>query len=175
MNKPLLSTIFIIILTCSIYIYLNFIGNSDYFVLFGLNELFFAGAYWQVLTSIFLHGSLEHLVFNMLALYAFAYQLERALGHLNFLALYLLGGIITNIISLSYLYFKNVNMVGASGAICVLLGFMAFFIPQMRKGLLIGVVAMSFAPLILGANIAWYAHLIGFGVGFLFGFLKAKR
>ena len=175
MNKPLLSTISIIILTICAYFYLNFLNNTDYFIILSLNELFFAGAYWQVLTSIFLHGSLEHLAFNMLALYAFAYRLERALGHLNFLLLYLLGGIITNIISLSYLYFQNVNMVGASGAICVLLGFMAFFIPQMRKGLLIGVVAMSFAPLILGANIAWYAHLIGFGVGYLFGFLKAKR
>ena len=131
---------------------------------------------WKVISAMFMHGSLEHLAMNMLSLYAFAYRLERALGAFYFALLYLIGGILTNILSLSYLYINaDVNMVGASGAICVLLGFMAYFLPDMRKGLFIGLIFMSFAPMFLGAQIAWYAHLFGFGVGYVLALLKDRE
>ena len=77
---------------------------------------------------------------------------------------------------LATLYFEPYsNLVGASGAICVLFGFMAYFMPMLRSGLFLGLLIMSFVPMLLGVQVAWYAHLFGFGVGFGAGFLKAKK
>ena len=72
------------------------------------------------------------------------------------------------------MFFNDVNMVGASGAISVLLGFLAFYDRASAKGLFIALMLMSFAPLLLGVNVAWYAHLFGFGVGFGAGFLRKR-
>ena len=40
---------------------------------------------------------------------------------------------------------------------------------------IIVILLVSFAPLLMGVSVAWYAHLIGFGVGYLAGFLKVFR
>lgn len=49
--------------------------------------------YWQYLTSMFMHGSIPHLLFNMLALWMFGAALERLWGGARFLIFYLLCGI----------------------------------------------------------------------------------
>lgn len=166
----------LVILSVLVYIFTSFSVSDYYFLLLALNALFFEGFYHQLLSSIFMHGSAEHLAMNMLALIAIGYRLERALGAFNFALLYLLGGVLTNLLSLSYLYFEPYsNLVGASGAICVLIGFMAYFMPMLRSGLFVGLMLMSFVPMLLGVQVAWYAHLFGFGVGFGAGFLKAKK
>ncbi|ANE35866.1 putative membrane protein (rhomboid family) [Campylobacter iguaniorum] len=143
---------------------------------FGLNKLFFAGAYWQILTTMFLHGSFTHIIMNMAVLFQFGTIFERYLGGVKFLLLYMIGGVLTSLLSLSYLFINpTVNLVGASGAICVLLGFMANLDRYSRKGLIIALLLMSFAPLLLGINIAWYAHLFGFGIGYLAGYMRIFR
>ena len=134
----------------------------EFSLVFGLNALFFNGAWWQVLSTMFLHGSLVHLLMNMAVLFQFGALIERGIGAL------------TSLLSLSYLFFNDVNMVGASGAISVLLGFLAFYDRASAKGLFIALMLMSFAPLLLGVNVAWYAHLLGFGVGFGAGFLRKR-
>ena len=166
----------LVILNVLVYIFTSLSVSDYYYMLLGLNALFFEGFYHQLLSSIFMHGSAEHLGMNMLALIAFGCRLERALGAFNFALLYLLGGVLTNLLSLSYLYFEPYsNLVGASGAICVLFGFMAYFKPMLRSGLFVGLLIMSFVPMLLGVQVAWYAHLFGFGVGFGAGFLKARK
>ena len=35
-----------------------------------------------------------------------------------------------------------------------------------RKGLIIAILLMSFAPVAMGINVAWYAHIIGFALGY---------
>lgn len=167
----------LVLISVLLYIFTSSSVDADYYyTILGLNALFFKGLYHQLLSSIFMHGSAEHLGMNMLALIAFGYRLERALGVVGFVLLYLLGGVLTSALSLSYLYFEPYsNLIGASGAVCVLLGFMAYFMPQLRSGLFIGLLIMSFAPMLLGVQVAWYAHIFGFGVGFGAGFLKASK
>ncbi|QQF51683.1 rhomboid family intramembrane serine protease [Campylobacter fetus subsp. venerealis] len=170
------ATPFLIAINAVVYFLEYFVYNSRSFsIFFGLNELFFKGAYWQLITTMFLHGSLMHILMNMAVLYQFGMLLERYLGSVKFLLLYIVGGVITSALSLSYLMFANVNLVGASGAISVLLGFMANLDRYSRKGLIIAILLMSFAPLLLGINIAWYAHLFGFAIGYLAAFLKVFR
>ena len=166
----------VIALNCAIYFLEYFVYNPyEFSIFFGLNELFFAGAYWQILTSMFIHGSFMPILMNMLVLYALRMVLERYLGWIKFGILYIFGGVITGFLSLGYLAFESVNLVGASGAISVLLGFLACIDKFNRKGLIIVILLVSFAPLLMGVSVAWYAHLIGFGVGYLAGFLKVFR
>ena len=166
----------VIALNCAIYFLEYFVYNPyEFSIFFGLNELFFAGAYWQILTSLFIHGSFMHILISMIVLYQFGMILERYLGWIKFGILYIFGGVITGFLSLGYLAFESVNLVGASGAISVLLGFLACIDKFNRKGLIIVILLVSFAPLLMGVSVAWYAHLIGFGVGYLAGFLKVFR
>ena len=166
----------VIALNCAIYFLEYFVYNPyEFSIFFGLNELFFAGAYWQILTSMFIHGSFMHILMNMIVLYQFGMILERYLGWIKFGILYIFGGVITGFLSLGYLAFESVNLVGASGAISVLIGFLACIDKFNRKGLIIVILLVSFAPLLMGVSVAWYAHLIGFGVGYLAGFLKVFR
>ena len=58
-------------------------------------------------------------------------------------------------------------MIGASGVISMLLGMLTFLDKQNAKGLVIAILLMSFIPILMGVNIAWYAHIIGFGVGYI--------
>lgn len=78
----------------------------------------------------------------------------------------------TSLLSFVYIYvmFKTngtfINLVGASGAISLLLGVLAFLDASSRKGLIIAILLMSFAPVAMDVNVAWYAHIIGFALGY---------
>lgn len=79
-----------------------------------------SGEWWRVLTAMFLHGGPLHLLFNLACLYAVGSRLERLLGSVVFLAVYLATGAIGTLVSL--LVHPDVVSVGASGAIFGLIG-----------------------------------------------------
>ena len=141
----------------------------------GLNMYFLeAGLYWQPLSSMFAHGGIGHLGMNMFVLYQFGNLIERYRGKKELFIVYFLGGLLTSFLSFAYIYFLDpqVNLVGASGAICVLMGYIAYFDKFQRKGIITWVLIISVAPLLIGLPIAWYAHFIGLGIGFLFGIIR---
>lgn len=139
---------------------------------------------YQLLTSIFLHGNLAHLVLNMYALYAFGKPLEKRWGNWQFLAFYLVVGILANAASYCFFHFTNahnVALIGASGAIYgVLLAFGAYY-PEI-KVLLFFIIPLKIkwmVPLfavielfieITGSadGIAHITHLFGFVFAFLY-------
>lgn len=89
-----------------------------------------SGEYWRLITPMFLHGNLLHLLFNNWALYAVAFQMEALLGGRKFLALYFLAGIAGNIASAVW----SLNLsVGASGALFGLLGCAWYFERTIHK------------------------------------------
>ena len=97
---------------------------------------------------------------------------------------YTVGGVLTQILSFIYIYFafeneKFINLVGASGALCMLFGMLATRVLYSDKKAWFGyfaiVVAMSFLPLLMGINVAWYAHFIGWGIGCLYAKFYLKR
>lgn len=170
----------ILLILANVFIY--FAVPYAYYSLFGLNILFFQkNAFWQIASSFFLHANITHLVVNMIVLFQFGRILENYLGSLKFLLLYLVGGLLCSLLSAFYIYFvflawgELANVVGASGAICVLMGYYGLVDSNSLKGLIVAVALMSFIPLLMGVNIAWYAHIFGFACGFIFGKLKEKR
>lgn len=171
------ATVTLIIINAICFLAAYFLQNSAEY--FGLNIFFFNGAYWQILTSMFMHAGIFHIAMNMAVLWQFGTILEKFLGSLRFSLIYLILGILTNILCLAFVYFdftrgEIINVVGASGAICVLFGIVAFYDPRNAKGLFLMILIISFAPLLLGVNIAWYAHLLGFFLGYFYSFLRNK-
>ena len=95
------------------------------------------GQYWRLLTSVFLHAGLSHLGSNLLVQILMGNAVERNLGHIRYLALYLLSGIGGNVISVLYDRAQGVNiyLVGASGAVFGVMGTLFVLIIRGRKKL----------------------------------------
>jgi len=142
-------------------------------VIFGLNIYFFKYDLWyQPLSSMFIHGGIGHITMNMLVLYQFGRMIEPYMGKIRFAILYFVGGVFTSFATLAYMFLSTnwANVIGASGAICVLLGWYALRVPSERKAIMIWIVLISFAPLVIGLPIAWYAHIFGFIFGWIMGY-----
>lgn len=177
-KKDFTATNILIFVTVLAYILQINIKSGSIFM--GLNIYFLMGGfYWQPLSSIFSHGGIAHLGMNMFVLWQFGNMLERFIGAKKFVALYLITGIITSLLSFLYIFYVDiqVNLVGASGAICAILGFYAYFVKEERKAIVTWILLISVAPLLIGLPIAWYAHFIGLIVGFIYAivFKKLKK
>jgi rhomboid protease GluP len=88
------------------------------------------GEVWRLVTPVFLHGSLYHIAFNMLALFNLGRGQEARFGHLRFAALYFLGAFGGNV--LSFLLTPEASL-GASTAIFGLIAAEGIFLYQNRK------------------------------------------
>lgn len=80
-----------------------------------LREITLGGQQWRLLTSVFLHGGLIHLLFNMYALLYIGGLLESKFGNKNYIIAYIATGLFASIASISFN--DNIVSIGASGAI----------------------------------------------------------
>ncbi len=132
---------------------------------------------WRLVTSLFAHAGLFHILFNMYALFLFGVALEAMLGRVRFLVLYFLSGLGGS--AAMMVLAPGTPVVGASGAVFGL--FSAFFIIQRRLGVnstqLLVVIALNLAIGFFVPGIAWQAHLGGVIAGALAGlvFMATRR
>ena len=159
-------------ITILMYLIQTSIQNGGLYL--GLNMYFTQGFYWQILSTMFAHGGIGHLAMNMFVLYQFGNAIEMYRGKGEFILAYFVAGILTSIFSFLYIYYIDnfVNLVGASGAICALMGYIAYVDRFQRKAIITWVLIISVAPILIGLPIAWYAHFIGLGIGFLIGIVR---
>ena len=123
--KSRYSALILIGIMIAIFIIQNFSeGFTDYFV---LESADIYSRPWILLTSIFLHGSLIHLLSNMFALGLFGMILENITGTKKFLIIFLISGIAA---SFAASFFYSAAL-GASGAIFGVLGALAAMRPKM--------------------------------------------
>ena len=87
---------------------------------------------WNVITSMFLHGSWFHLLGNMWFLYLFGNNVEDSMGRGRFIVFYLLGGIAAALTQVALAPDAPVPMVGASGAISGVMGGYLVLYPRVR-------------------------------------------
>ncbi|MEV7228529.1 rhomboid family intramembrane serine protease [Polymorphospora sp. NPDC051019] len=131
------------------------------------------GEYYRMVTSLFLHYGVLHLLMNMWALWVLGRNLEAALGPLRFLGLYLLSGLGGSVAV--YYFAPNALTAGASGAIFGL--FAALFLLLRRMGrdtsavLPVIIINIVFTFAVPGISIA--GHLGGMVVGALVGTILA--
>jgi membrane associated rhomboid family serine protease len=139
------------------------------------------GQWWRLLTSMFLHGGLMHLLANMYALLLVGILLEPMLGKNRYLVSYLATGITGSIVS-TYMHKATVS-VGASGAIFGLYGiFLALMLtnvfPKKVKGsLLTGVIIMITMTFVtgLGGGVDNAAHVGGLLSGIIIGLMLTPQ
>ena len=122
-----------------------------------------------LITSIFMHGGWAHLGGNMLYLWIFGDNLENTLGHLRYLAFYLLTGIIASLVYVfsTYLFGDDplIPSLGASGAISGILGGYISLFPMRRVTVLI-FWFITHVPAIIVLGL-WIALQVVSGIGAL--------
>jgi membrane associated rhomboid family serine protease len=140
----------------------------------------------SVVTAMFMHGSWEHVLGNMLFLWIFGNNIEDRLGRRRFLVFYLLGGLTAALLQFLSGPGSDVPNIGASGAIAAVLGGYLilypraavityippiFFFPLPAVLFLIGWIVLQIYAVgyvqvgSAGGGVAYYAHIGGFVFG----------
>ncbi len=135
------------------------------------------GGYYTVLTGIFVHANLIHLLGNMIFLYIFGHILEGEVGAQRTAAVFFAGGIFSFILSIPF--YPGASMVGASAAIFAIMaavllvrqpGFSFQFLsptgPLVLLFFIFNIIAIRGGAI---GNVAYVSHIIGFVIGLLFG------
>ncbi|CAM2942452.1 rhomboid family intramembrane serine protease [Hathewaya histolytica] len=137
------------------------------------------GEYYRFLTSMFLHGGIVHLGFNMYALYSIGPLVDRVYGFKNFIKIYLISGITASFITSFNL--QGIS-IGASGAIFGLLGATLIFAYKLRnnigKGFLYNIIIVIITNIFIGItlpNIDNSAHIVGLLSGMLVSLILYKE
>ena len=145
-----------------------------------------------IITSMFIHGGLAHIIGNMWFLWLFGDNVESVLGHLKYFLFYMVCGIGAALGQFLISTSSQVPMVGASGAIAGILGAYMIQFPKARVHVLVILIFITTiavpAQIVLGlwflmqltgglgtlgmdttGGVAWFAHVGGFisGVGLL--------
>jgi membrane associated rhomboid family serine protease len=155
---------------------------AGYFAFSGENLIH--GRIWTVVTGIFLHSNLTHLLGNMIFLYIFGNTLENELGEKWVIIPFLVGGIASFLLS-SLFYDPTVYMVGASAAIFSLTAIVMLLKPLKFSFYFLmplGLVAMIYfffnlVSVYIGSmgTVSYIGHVIGFGIGVPFGIASSKN
>jgi len=174
-----------IILAVDLFIYLLFLITGTWHVApdFALRMFVFSagsndailnqGAWWQLVTPIFLHIHFSHILFNAFSLFIFGPALEVMLGKWRYATAFLATGIIANIAAL-FLEPVGFSHYGASGALFGLLGIYIFLVIFKRESIsrqdqtvVFVIVLISLISSFIGADIDVMGHLIGFLSGLI--------
>lgn len=191
----------IVSVIASIVGFFLFNNYADYIALKPSNIL--QGKYlWTLVTHMFIHGSLTHLLVNMLALFSLGKLCEKIIGRKRFFWFYMTAGLAAGILSVlasgylgttelgaKILGSPDIFMVGASGAIFGIAGLYVILLPKL-KFMIIFLPFFSFpayviipltlalmwaASILFNWPIGNMAHLGGFLVGIFYGlYLKSK-
>jgi membrane associated rhomboid family serine protease len=171
---------FLIALNVLIFI-ITLLRPAEVISLFGLTPALLSSQPWTIITSMFVHGSIWHILFNMISLYFLGSFFIRAAGERSFLAVFFLGGLVGNLL-FALLADPFATGIGASGAIFALGGALAVMVPRVPVYIffipvpvplwvaIIIFFLFSFLP-----NIAWQAHLGGLLLGVIAGFILRRR
>jgi membrane associated rhomboid family serine protease len=183
----------LLIINAIVFVAMNLLGKEELFYDYGALHHWDSSHFkiWQIVTHIFMHGSLQHLFSNMFGLWMFGSILENKFGAKRFFNFYMLCGIGASLLHLGVLTFENnvqgigdINTatVGASGAIFGILfafGYLfpntelyMYFIPiPIKAKYFVGFYALfelySGVQHSAGDNVAHFAHLGGMLVAFI--------
>lgn len=181
------SSVSIIIIALNILVFIIMVFAGLGFISFDGQDLYawganyrpavISGQWWRLLTNIFLHGGLMHLIFNMYGLLFVSIFLEPVLGRAKFIIAYFLCGLLA---SLASIWWHPATLsVGASGAIFGLYGVLTALLTtnkadaNSKRGLLINNAIFIGINLIIGftGGVDNAAHIGGLLSGFIIGYV----
>lgn len=154
-----------------------------------LTEALNKGQYWRLITPIFIHFGIFHILFNGLWLWEFGRRIETVAGSFNFLMLVLVTGVVSNFSQ--YIWSGASLFGGMSGVIFGMLGFIwignkfsphpGFLLPKGIIGLMIGwllICMTGVIDILFQGSIANAAHaaglLVGMAMGAIFGIANRR-
>ena len=179
----------LIALNVLFFLYLEITGSSEnvYFMYtkgaMSAPAVLEDGEYYRLLTAMFMHFGIRHIMNNMLVLFVLGDNLERALGHVKYLIFYLLCGIGSNWVSMMAHSTDTMTVsAGASGAIFGVVGGLLYVVTA-NKGRLEDLstrqlVIMIFFSLYLGytsTGVDNTAHLSGLVIGIVLAIILYHR
>ncbi len=147
----------------------------------GINLLIKEGEWWRLITPMFVHIGFAHLLFNSFSLILFGPALEKYLGKIKFLGLYLGSGVFANCITY---FIKPIEYshIGASGAIFGLFGFYIamialknHFITRENRQIILPIVVIGVFMTFMQSGINTTAHIFGLLGGFIIGWVSGKK
>jgi membrane associated rhomboid family serine protease len=159
---------------------LEILDSAEALILMGAlsRDAVLAGEWWRLVTAVFLHGGVDHILGNALALFVLGMVCEHAFGRVQFVSLFVLSGIAGSVVSMLT---SPGPSVGASGAIFGLQGAAVVLFRRHRERLLvrdrrIGVVLIVWAiyTVALGVLTPYVDNGAHIG-GFIGGALLARR
>jgi membrane associated rhomboid family serine protease len=180
---PVVKQLLIINLAVFVIEWLPGVESAELNGIFGLvpADVFASGRVWQLVTYMFLHGGLFHILFNMLILWMFGSSVEARWGSRDFLTYYMICGVGGALLSWITGPNSQVAIIGASGAVLgVLVAYtlmypdrqvlIYFLFPIKMKYLIWVLVAIDLIGAFSGSQggTAHFAHLGGMATGFLF-------
>lgn len=125
----------------------------------------FEAAFLPLLTSLFLHAGIAHILGNMLFLWIFGDNVEAAFGHLWYLLFYLVCGVGAGLMHIAFNFNSHIPALGASGAISGVLGAYIVLEPRNRILTLIFIFVVRVpAVIVLGV---WFVLQFLSGIGSL--------
>jgi len=150
---------------------------------------FRGGMFWQPLTAMFMHGGFGHILFNMWGLYIFGGIVAPRLGGRAFFGLYMVTGLLGNLVWLAASWNNPAVLCGASGAVMAVTAAAAVMAPETPMLMLfipfpikLKTLAIVFFALELvleftgrQPGVANLVHIVGFISGYLFIKLFFRR
>lgn len=172
-KKPVVTYI-LIVLNLMVFLYGVLHGNDELINMFGNNyELVQNGEFYRLLTCMFVHADIMHILFNMIALYSIGPVVERYYGKSKFLLIYLVSGLLGSIFSGVFMTADSIS-IGASGAIFGLLGSICYFTYYYRatlqgilRGSIMPVIIINLVIGLISSSIDLSAHIGGLIGGIL--------
>ena len=181
---------FLIALNISIFVIELVIGGepiNKVIDLLGLTPALLSQQPWTIISSMFVHGDILHILFNMISLYFLGSFFIRAAGEKSFLIVFFLGGIVGNILFILLAHPLSTG-VGASGGVLALGGALAIMVPKapviifpipvpmpLWVATLIFFFILIILPMLVGGRISWQAHLGGLLLGLVAGLIFRRR
>jgi membrane associated rhomboid family serine protease len=105
---------------------------------------------YTLISYMFFHGDLMHLLGNMLFLWVFGDNVEDAVGHVKYLIFYIVCGVVAALVHVAVLNESPRPLIGASGAVAGVIAAYLMLHPRVR----VWVLALQFLPLQISAAIA---------------------
>lgn len=186
-QKPeALCTVILIVANVAVFLILSMFGDTEDALFMLQHGAAYAPLmvqqqeYWRIISSMFLHFGITHLLNNMVMLGALGWNLEVEIGKVKFLVIYLLSGIGGGLLSMYHdIYTENPAVfAGASGAIFGLMGALLYVViaNRGRLGRLSGrgmgfMVALSLYFGLTSGGVDNAAHIGGLICGFVLAVL----
>ncbi|MBB5325997.1 membrane associated rhomboid family serine protease [Anoxybacillus tepidamans] len=168
-SYPIVSTIILInIVFFFMFSIPALLFNNILKTLIGFNAAIVQGEYWRLITPLFLHLHIGHMIINSVSLVLFGAALEKIIGKWMFLVAYIGSGILANVATLLFapIMYKHL---GASGAIFGLFGvysYLAFFhrhiINRQHAQIIFAVLTVGLMMTLATPHMNIIAHFFGF-------------